>query len=56
MINKGFSFRFFHDNSEDVNYTEENLPIRSVISVQEDYPTYNKVFSNPKRDKFYKSM
>lgn len=56
VINKGCSFRFFDDNSEDVNYTEENLPIRSVISVQEDYPTYNKVFSNPKRDKFYKSM
>lgn len=35
VINKGFSFRFFDDNSEDVNYTEENLPIRPVISVQE---------------------
>lgn len=39
MKSKGFSFKLFEDNSEAVNYTEENLPIRSVISVQEDYPT-----------------
>ncbi len=38
-MNKGFPLRFLEDNSELVNYTEENLPVRSVISCQEEYPT-----------------
>jgi len=38
-MNKGFSLRVLENNSEIVNYTTDNLPIRSVMSVQEDYPT-----------------
>ena len=38
-MNKGFPLRFLENNSELVNYTEENLPVRSVISCQEEYPT-----------------
>lgn len=37
-MNKGFPLRFLEDGSEIVNYTEENLPIRSVVSYQENYP------------------
>lgn len=42
-MNKGFSLRVLEDNSEIVNYTTDNLPIRSVTSVQEDYPTLSVV-------------
>ena len=38
-MNRGFPLRFHEDNSESVNYTVDSLPIRSVMSVQEDYPT-----------------
>lgn len=38
-MNRGCSPRFHEDNSESVNYTAGSLRIRSVISVQEDYPT-----------------
>jgi len=42
-MNKGFSLRVLENNSEIVNYTTDNLPIRSVMSVQEDYPTLSVV-------------
>lgn len=42
-MNRGFPLRFLEDNSEIVNYTEGNLPIRSVISSQNDYPTLSVV-------------
>lgn len=35
--------RFRENNSELINYTVNSLPIRSVISVQEDYPTLSVV-------------
>ena len=38
-MNRGFPLMFHEDNSESVNYTAGSLPIRSVMSVQEDYPT-----------------
>ena len=38
-MSRGFPLRFHEDNSESVNYTAGSLPIRSVMSVQEDYPT-----------------
>ncbi len=38
-MNRGFPLRFHEDNSESVNYTAGCLPIRSVMSLQEDYPT-----------------
>ena len=38
-MNRGFPLRFHEDNFESVNYTAGSLPIRSVMSVQEDYPT-----------------
>ena len=42
-MTKGFPLRFLEDNSEAVNYTEADMPIRSVISHQEDYPTLSVV-------------
>ncbi len=42
-MTKGFPLRFLEDNSEAVTYTEADMPIRSVISHQEDYPTLSVV-------------
>lgn len=42
-MKRGFPMRFRENNSELINYTVNSLPIRSVISVQEDYPTLSVV-------------
>lgn len=42
-MKKGFPIRFSENNSELINYTVNSLPIRSVISAQEDYPTLSVV-------------
>lgn len=42
-MKKDYPLRFLEDHSEVINYTEDNLPIRSVSSCQEDYPTLSVV-------------